>query len=189
MNNSIENNASIQESRRGIGGRPESPPMDLDIFFDHPEKIGHEVGFTDMTNLHGKWIQKMVFSGKDYTLQAHRGSYKSSCLAVAISIILIYYPRRNIIFLRKTDSDVSEMLGMVSKILRSVIFQDMVREMYGKELIVTAESMNHLSTNLWKSPMGAQQLQGLGLKSSITGKHAHYVITDDIVLPGAGDHF
>ena len=152
----------------------------LDDLFDHPEKIGHEVGFSDMTDLHGKWIQKMVFSEKDYTLQAHRGSYKSSCLAVAISIILIYFPDRNIIFLRKTDSDVSEMLGMVSKILRSVIFRDMVREMYKKDLIVTAESMNHLSTNLWTSPMGAPQLLGLGIRASITGKHAWYVITDDI---------
>ena len=152
----------------------------LDDLFDHPEKIGWEVGFADLTELHGKWIRKMVFSGKDYTLQAHRGSYKSSCLAVAISIILIYFPKRNIIFLRKTDSDVSEMLGMVSKILRSVIFQDMVREMYQKELIVTTESMNHLSTNLWTSPMGAPQLLGLGIRASITGKHSWYVITDDI---------
>ena len=40
--------------------------------------------------------------------------------------------------------------------------------------------MNHLSTNLWTSPMGAPQLLGLGIKSSITGKHAYYVITDDI---------
>ena len=143
----------------------------LDDLFDHPEKIGHEVGFSDMTDLHGKWIRKMVFGGKDYTLQAHRGSYKSSCLAVAISIILIYYPERNIIFLRKTDNDVAEMLGMVSKILKSDAFCALVKEIHGKELTVEAESMNHLSTNLWNSPMGAPQLLGLGIKSSITGKH------------------
>lgn len=153
----------------------------LDDFFDHPEKIGHEVGFTDMSELHGKWIRKMVFGGKDYTLQAHRGSFKSSCLAVAISILLVYFPERNIIFLRKTDSDVSEMLGMVSKILKSEFFQDLVREMHdGKILTVEAESMNHLSTSLWNSPMGAPQLLGLGIRASITGKHAWYVITDDI---------
>ena len=154
--------------------------MDLDIFFDHPEKIGHEVGFTDMTVLHGKWIQKMVFGNKDYTLQAHRGSFKSSCLAVAIAIILVYYPERNIIFLRKTDSDVSEMMSMVSKILHSDFFHDLVREMHGKELTVEGESMNHLSTSLWNSPMGSPQLLGLGIRASITGKHAWYVITDDI---------
>ena len=157
-----------------------SPPMNLDIFFERPEKIGREVGFKDLRKLHGKWIKRMVFGTKDYTLQAHRGSFKSSCLAVAISILLVYYPERNIIFLRKTDSDVSEMLGMVSKILHSDFFFDLVKEMYGKELTVEGESMNHLSTNLWNSPMGAPQLLGLGIRASITGKHAFYVITDDI---------
>ena len=123
----------------------------------------------------------MVFSEADYTLQAHRGSYKSSSLAVAIAILLVYYPDRNIIFLRKTDSDVSEMLSMVSKILHGGFFRDLAGEMHGgAELTVEGESMNHLSTSLWKSPMGAPQLQGLGIRASITGKHAYYVITDDI---------
>ena len=152
----------------------------LDDLFDHPEQLGIAVGFTDMTPLHGQWIKKMIFSAEDYTLQAHRGSFKSSCLAVAISILLIYYPNRNIIFLRKTDNDVAEMLGMVSKILRSETFCSLAREMHGVDLAIEGESMNHLSTNLWDSPMGAPQLLGLGIKSSITGKHAWYVITDDI---------
>ncbi len=92
---------------------------------------------------------------------------------MAIAILLVYYPYRNIIFLRKTDSDVSEMLSMVSKILHSGIFYDLVREMYGKELSVEGESMNHLSTNLWQSPIGAPQLLGLGIRASITGKHKY----------------
>ncbi len=154
--------------------------MDLDILFDHPEQIGREVGFRDLTPMHGMWIRKMVFGGKDYTLQAHRGSYKSSCMAVAIALLLVYYPERNIIFLRKTDSDVSEMLGMVSKILHSTLFRDLAQEMYGAQLEVEGESMTRLSTSLWTSPMGAPQLLGLGIRASITGKHAWYVITDDI---------
>ena len=152
----------------------------LDAVFDHPERLGHAVGFKDLTPLHGQWIKKMVFEDKDYTLQAHRGSYKSSCLAVAISILLVAYPRRNIIFLRKTDNDVAEMLGMVSKILHSEAFMALAKVMHGRDLAVVGESMNHLSTNLWNSPMGAPQLLGLGIKSSITGKHSWYVITDDI---------
>ena len=146
----------------------------------HPEEIGHQIGFSDLTDLHGLWIREMVCGEEDYTLQAHRGSYKSSCLAVAISLLIILYPMRNIIFLRKTDSDVSEMLGMVSKILKSELFQDLVKTMYQQDLIIVGESMNHLSTNLWTSPMGAPQLLGLGIRASITGKHSWYVITDDI---------
>ena len=146
----------------------------------HPEELGHQIGFTDLTPLHGEWIREMVWGTEDYTLQAHRGSYKSSCLAVAIALILIILPTRNIIFLRKTDSDVSEMLGMVSKILNSRVMMNIVKIVYHQDLKVEGESMNHLSTNLWTSPMGAPQLLGLGIRASITGKHSWYVITDDI---------
>ena len=152
----------------------------ISYFLENPDELGRRVGFKDLTSLHRDWIWEMVNGKDDYTLQAHRGSYKSSCLAVAISMLLIFRPRRNIIFLRKTDSDVAEMMGMVGKILRKQIIGDIVSRYYHKPLIITSESASHLSTNLWESPMGAPQLLGLGIRSSITGKHAWYVITDDI---------
>ena len=155
----------------------ESPLFQL---LRHPEVIGREAGFRDLVGIHGKWIWEMVFGTEDYTLQAHRGSYKSSSLAVAIALMLALYPKRNIIFLRKADNDVSEMLMMVSKILRTEVMRDIVHILYDRELEIEGEAMDHLSTNLWTSPMGAPQLLGIGLKSSITGKHAYYVITDDI---------
>jgi hypothetical protein len=79
-----------------------------------PEILGRAIGFMDLTSLHGEWIREMAFGEGDFTLQAHRGSFKSSCLAVAISLILITYPDRNIIFIRKTDNDVSEMMGILA---------------------------------------------------------------------------
>ncbi len=146
----------------------------------HPEVLGRETGFRDLTPLHGEWIREMVFGEGDYTLQAHRGSYKSSCLAVAIALMLILYPTRNILFIRKADNDVAEMLGMVTKILRTEVFGRLTRTLLHRGLEIVSEGADHLSTNLWTSPMGSCQLLGIGMKSSITGKHAHYVITDDI---------
>ena len=152
----------------------------IEALLQNPERIGLEVGFRDLTELHGKWIRQMVNGTEDYTLQAHRGSYKSSCLAVAISLILIIHHDRNIIFIRKADTDVAEMLGMVQKILRTSFMQDFAFLMWQQNLTIASFGGDHLSTNFWRSPMGAQQLLGLGLRSSITGKHAYYVITDDI---------
>ncbi len=152
----------------------------ITFFLEHPEELGRLVGFRDLTPLHGEWIREMVCGKDDYTLQAHRGSYKSSSLAVAIAMLLILRPKRNIIFLRKTDSDVAEMMGMVGKILRKQIMEDIVSRYYHRPLMITGESASHLSTSLWQSPMGSPQLKGMGIRSSITGKHAWYVITDDI---------
>ena len=131
-----------------------------------PERIGRAVGFKDLTALHGKWIRDIAFGKGDYTLQAHRGSYKSSCLAVAISLLMVIFPKRNIIFLRKTDDDVAEMMRMVSKILKSETLARIVKSIYnGAELTLTTETTEQISTNLWNSPMGAPQLLGMGIRA------------------------
>lgn len=151
------------------------------FIYDYPEQIGVEVGFRDLKQIHGEWIREIVWGTGDYTLMAHRGSFKSSCLAVAISLIMVIYPTINIIFLRKADNDVSEMIRMVKKILQSSVMRDICAVFHdGAELELTEDAQDHISTNLWTSPMGASQLLGIGLKSSITGKHADLVITDDI---------
>ena len=148
--------------------------------YKHPEKVGVSVGFKDLTEIHGEWIREMVWGENDYTLMAHRAAYKSSCLAVAISLIMVFYPTKNIIFLRKADNDVSEMIRMVNKILKSQILIDICAVLHGVSLELTEEASDHISTSLWVSPMGASQLLGIGIKSSITGKHSEIVITDDI---------
>jgi phage terminase large subunit-like protein len=148
--------------------------------YKHPEKVGVSVGFKDLTEMHGEWIREMVWGDSDYTLMAHRASYKSSCLAVSISLIMVFYPTKNIIFLRKADNDVSEMIRMVNKILKSQMLIDICAVLHGVSLELTEEASDHLSTNLWTSPKGAPQLLGIGMKSSITGKHSEMVITDDI---------
>lgn len=150
--------------------------------YDHPEWIGIGIGFKDLQAIHGEWIREMVFGDGDYTLMAHRGAYKSSCLAVAIALTMVMFPDQNIIFLRKADNDVTEMIGMVKKILQHDLTQWVCKACHGEDvdLILTEDTKDHISTNLWKSPMGAPQLLGIGLKSSITGKHAMIVITDDI---------
>ena len=150
------------------------------LIYDNPQMIGVDIGFKDLKPIHGEWIREMVWGDGDYTLMAHRAAYKSSCLSVAISLMMVLYPTQNIIFLRKADNDVSEMIRMVTKILKSPIMNDLCVVLHGVNLSMTEEAQDHISTNLWTSPMGASQLLGIGLKSSITGKHSEIVITDDI---------
>jgi predicted phage terminase large subunit-like protein len=150
------------------------------LIYDNPQIIGVDIGFKDLKPIHGEWIREMVWGEGDYTLMAHRAAYKSSCLSVAISLMMVLYPTQNIIFLRKADNDVSEMIRMVTKILKSPIMNDLCVVLHGVNLSMTEEAQDHISTNLWTSPMGASQLLGIGLKSSITGKHSEIVITDDI---------
>lgn len=153
----------------------------IDLILEEPYKIGHWVGFNDLTELHNEWIKMMMLSKEDETLLAHRGSYKTTCLSIAISLLMIAFPNLTIIFLRKTDTDVKEVINQVTKILKSHVAFYLCQKIYGIQLKLIEESSFNVTTNLFTSTKGASQLLGLGIKSSITGKHADLVITDDIV--------
>ena len=153
----------------------------LDLIKNEPVKIGQLLGFEDLTDIHNEWLKKMIFERVDITLLAHRGSYKTTCLSVAIALIMILFPNKNIIFLRKTDVDVKEVIEQVSKALKTALFQYIVMVLYGVELTLLEDTSFAITTNLRTTARGASQLIGLGIKTSITGKHADIVITDDIV--------
>ena len=153
----------------------------LDLIRDEPYKIGQWLGFTDLKPLHNEWLQEMMFSKQDETLLAHRGSYKTTCLSIAIALLMIIKPNDNMIFLRKTDTDVKEVINQVSKILKTPLMQHIVNKIFNVDLILLEDSTYTITTNLMSSARGTSQLLGLGIKSSITGKHADLVITDDIV--------
>lgn len=153
----------------------------LDLIYDEPYKIAHWVGFRDFTELHNKWLKEMIFDTDDRTLLGHRGSYKTSTLSIAIAILMIIQPNKKIIFLRKTDDDVIEVIKQVAKILLSPVMLVIVKELYGLSLGLTENTSFKITTNLAIGTQGASQLLGLGTSASLTGKHADIVITDDIV--------
>lgn len=94
---------------------------------------------------------------------------------------MVIDPNLSIGFFRKTDDDVKEIVKQVSIILQGQVMQHFVNKIYGKPLVMTVDNAQELSTNLKTSTRGASQLIGLGIKTSITGKHFDLVITDDIV--------
>lgn len=153
----------------------------IDIIKNYPYLVAQDVGFSDVRKYpHNEWMKHILTDDDDYTLLAHRGSYKSSVLSVCIALMMIVYPNKNIIFLRKADNDVAEMIRMVRKALESDTFRRLVFALYGKVITLDKVSTNEITTNLYRSASGSSQLLGIGIKSSITGKHADIVITDDI---------
>lgn len=148
---------------------------------EEPYKIGHSVGFKDLTLLHNEWIKSFLCSKENQTLLAHRGSYKTTCISLFLAIHTIVKPNEFIDFFRKTDTDVQEVLRQVANILRTDVMQDIVQLIYGRELIIEKDTANEVHTNLCTSTKGSSQIVGLGITTSITGKHADIVITDDIV--------
>lgn len=153
----------------------------IDFLIRYPHKLGHLLGFKDLTELHGQWINKMILSKEDNTLQAHRGSYKTTCVSIALALIIVLYPTKTTMFLRKTDTDVKEIIKQVAKILESETMLYFVNQLYDMDLILTTKTYSEIDTNLHFGAKGTPQLYCSGIGGSLTGKHFDKIFTDDIV--------
>lgn len=159
-----------------------TPQQQAQALIADPVRLGAALGYDGFRyGLHDRWIRRMVGGTEDMTLQAHRGSYKTTCLCVAIALMMIRYRDKNIIFLRKTDADVVEVVKNVYRILCSDIFQDIYRALTGGKLDIVKSTGTEITTSAYCAPRGASQLLGIGIGGSLTGKHADIVITDDII--------
>lgn len=147
----------------------------------YPYKFGHLLGFDKLTLMHNDWIVRMIRGKQDETLQAHRGSYKTTCVSIALAVICILYPNDRCLFLRKTDGDVKEIMRQVQKILQMPHTKYLVSLIYDCNLELVSSTQGEVATNLTSDIKGTAQITGLGLGSSLTGKHFDRIFTDDIV--------
>lgn len=148
---------------------------------EKPYKFGHMLGFTKLGILHNEWIKEMAYGREDKTLQASRGTYKTTCDSIALALRIILLARQRTMFMRKTDTDVKEVLRQVQKILADPHTNYFVQTIYGVNLQMLTKSTQEVSTNLSIDTKGTGQLIGIGTGGSLTGKHFDCIFTDDIV--------
>ena len=146
-----------------------------------PAEYGHMLGFTDLREVHNEWIKDMLLGKDDTTKQASRGTYKTTCVSITLALIIILLPSMHSMFMRKTDTDVKEVIKQVQKILEDPHTQYFVQCIYGINLKLLQQSATEITTNLTTGVKGTAQLLGIGTKGSITGKHFDRIFTDDIV--------
>lgn len=150
------------------------------FLYECPKDIAVAIGYDKLTDLHNTWIQDMVFGDGDETLQAHRGSFKTTCITIAFALICVLFPEDRTLFLRKTDDDVAEVMRATSSLLRTGYFQSIAMTLYGLHLEVNG-TYSSVSTNLKLGVSGASQVLGIGCGGSLTGKHGDRIFTDDII--------
>lgn len=153
----------------------------LDLLYYRPVEIGHWVGFKDLTDIHNTWLTDFLHRKDDQTLQGHRGSFKTTTLSLFLAIHAITNPNETVLFFRKTGGDVAEVIRQAGNILKAGCMGYIVQVLYSKPLTLIKESSGTIQTNLTTSIRGSSQIEGLGIGTSITGKHADIVVTDDIV--------
>lgn len=151
------------------------------VFREEPARVGRMVGFPDLDRLHNDWMKQMLYGHDDMTLLAHRLSYKTSCVAVVLAMIVGTMPRTSCLFMRKTDTDVKEIVRQVKKILDNEQFRYALQQIMCSPLAIIRATDTEIDTSYNDSPRGTSQLFAIGSGGSITGKHYDRIFTDDIV--------
>ena len=146
-----------------------------------PVDFAHMIGFDKLGELHNEWMRSMIVPGSDQTLQSHRGSYKTTCVSVAIPIIMLLYPNDRILFERKTDNDVKEVVSQVAKVIKTPYYAAFAEYLYGRKVELVTEKSTELTIDTVGDIRGTAQLVGMGTGGSLTGKHFDRIFTDDIV--------
>lgn len=148
----------------------------------NPVRIGQKLGFNKLTDIHNEWMKSMMYGKDDETLQAHRGSYKTTCVSIVLALIMIIFPNDKVLFMRKTNTDVVEVITQVRKMLETDFMRQLSFIIWGVQVELVQVRSDCISTNLSGSdPRGTPQLVGIGTQASMTGKHFDRIFTDDIV--------
>lgn len=153
----------------------------VDFLIKHPDGYGRMLGFEDLEEMHKEWMNLMFSAKEDKTLQAHRNSYKTTCVSINLARTMILKPNLRILFMRKTDDDVKEVIKQVKKIIIHPKTVYLIQCIYGIRINFTVDNAMELSTNLTNDVKGTSQLVGTGMQSSLTGQHYDLIYTDDIV--------
>ena len=154
----------------------------LELLVRDPAAIGRAAGFRLLRDQpHNAWLRRMLLSREDVTILAHRGSYKTTCLSLALALLMCVEPRKSLMLLRKTDGDIAEVIRQVEGLLRSEALRTVTAGIYGQPVRLTRATAMELTASCYLSPRGAAQLHGQGIGSSLTGRHADIIFTDDIV--------
>lgn len=153
----------------------------LDLLWSEPIKIGHWVGLDKLGAMHDDWLRSFLWGREDQTLLAHRGSYKTTVISLFLALHAVVNPNETTLFFRKTDPDTKDVIRQTANILQSECMREIATQLFGRQIGFTKLTDNEISTDLVTRVSGQSQILGLGIGTSVTGKHADVVVTDDIV--------
>ena len=148
----------------------------------YPHLLGHLCGKTKLTLLHSYWIKYIWDTNTEKSLQAHRGSYKTTAILVIGSIRwLLLHPNDRIGIVRKTYTDAAEVIGAIKQIMQMPAIKELFRTVHGFFPRFITKREGKLSFNFKKTATPEGSLNAYGLDASLTGKHLDKIICDDFV--------
>jgi len=141
------------------------------------------LGYDKLSPQHGEWIKHFYQYAKFGVLQAHRGSYKTTCGIVGMVLLFLCNPAMRLLIVRKNLSLASDVLKTIQRHFET---NDILR-LY----TFSRWNMTDAKTTVWSSERTTfafkrtvtpePSITAAGVGASITGAHFDYIWPDDIV--------
>jgi hypothetical protein len=106
-----------------------------------PYRFGNLLGFKKLTPDHNRFI--FIFLRDEYgrvrILQAHRGSYKTTCGLVAMTLLVMMFPNIRILISRKSKTMASKLIVALQQIFETPVMRMWFYARWGVTDITTAK--------------------------------------------------
>lgn len=148
-----------------------------------PHKFGHLLGYTKLTPSHDAWIMFFLRANNLEALQAHRGSYKTTCGIVAMTLLFLIKPNIRVLIVRKNVTLASDVLKVLQRIMiGNPVVRLYIKSRFDFDTAVTNNWGSERTQFAFKTKVTPEpSLTAAGIGASITGSHFDYIWLDDIV--------
>ena len=161
----------------------EFKPSDIELVRDKPATtLGHLCGKTLLTKLHNNWIKYVWDTNEFRSLQAHRGSYKTTAVTIIGSIRwMLFFPNDRISIFRKPYTEAANTLYVIKNLMKLEQIQALFKYVHGAppKLVVGKENKLVYSFKKTETPEG--NINAYGLDGSYTGTHCDKGLIDDAI--------
>jgi hypothetical protein len=148
---------------------------------NNPHLLGHYLGYKKLNETHSQWILNFWDNEKDYVLQAHRNSYKTTaCLVVGTIWYLLFHPETTILIVRKEADGASSIVKSISKLYDTPEMLTLYKEVGYTELRKIDDRIDSITLSQKKMVTKEGNIDSIGIGGSVTGRHYDKILCDDI---------
>jgi hypothetical protein len=157
-------------------------PKLASLLVEYPHILGQYLGYDELTELHSVWIKYLWMAPHHVSLQAHRGSFKTtSVLIVGFLWWILFHWDDRVCFIRKDFTSSSEVLKVISRIMNGPKFRSLFYSLYGTTFKLVTDTTDSLTWNLKTKESPEGNLSAFGIGGSLTGKHFDKIFGDDLI--------
>lgn len=151
----------------------------LDKFFEDIVVFANFLGYDKITKMHNDWFKYLFLNKKELViLQAHRNSYKTTLIIIAIALFLLANPKMTILIVRKTEELAIQLVFEIQKIIKSEEYRFLMKNLHNINYNEIKETQNKIDFGFCtREP----NVLSASIGKNLTGLHFDMIICDDIV--------